>query len=112
MAEFNPYVHIVRPVMTERSTILKEKFNQYVFEVSRESAKGDVKRAIEELLRKFSYQAIGHSVVKISGLDWLQYPVQSGSGAERITGMVRFTSAGGRVFSITALRGGGQEAAA
>ncbi|MEQ1850250.1 MAG: hypothetical protein ABMA01_01530 [Chthoniobacteraceae bacterium] len=70
-----------------------------------------VKRAIEELLRSFSYQAIGHSVVKISGLDWLQYPVQSGSGAERITGMVRFTSAGGRVFSITALRGGGQEAA-
>lgn len=70
-----------------------------------------VKRAIEELLRKFSYQAIGHSIVKISGIDWLQYPVQSGSGAERITGMVRFTSAGGRVFSITALRGGGQEAA-
>jgi hypothetical protein len=70
-----------------------------------------VKRAIEELLRKFSYQAIGHSVVKISGRDWLQYPVQSGSGAERVTGVVRFTSAGGRVFSITALRGGGQEAA-
>lgn len=51
MAEFDAYVHIVRPVMTERSTILKEKFNQYVFEVARASSKTDIKRAIEELFK-------------------------------------------------------------
>lgn len=51
MAEFDPYRHIVRPVMTERSTILREKFNQYVFEVALDSAKGDIKRAVEELFK-------------------------------------------------------------
>jgi large subunit ribosomal protein L23 len=51
MAEFNPYQHIVRPVMTERSTILKEKFNQYVFEVPKTSAKGEIKRSVEEVFK-------------------------------------------------------------
>ena len=51
MAEFQAYKHIVRPVMTERSTILKEKFNQYVFEVPKTSAKGDIKRAVQELFK-------------------------------------------------------------
>ncbi len=49
MAEFNPFGHIVRPIMTERSTILKEKFNQYVFEVQRESSKGDIRKAVEAI---------------------------------------------------------------
>ncbi|PCI37014.1 MAG: 50S ribosomal protein L23 [Elusimicrobia bacterium] len=49
MAEYNPYNHIVRPVMTERSTILKEKFNQYVFEVQKESSKGDIQKAVETI---------------------------------------------------------------
>ena len=48
-AEFNPYGQIVRPVMTERSTILKEKYNQYVFEVKKESSKGDIKKAVEAI---------------------------------------------------------------
>lgn len=51
MEEFNPFVHIVRPVMTERSTILKEKHNQYVFEVAPTSSKTDVRRAVEELFK-------------------------------------------------------------
>jgi len=51
MTEFNAYAHITRPVMTERSTILKEKFNQYVFEVPRSSDKTQVKRAIEEIFK-------------------------------------------------------------
>jgi large subunit ribosomal protein L23 len=49
MADFNAYGHIVRPVMTERSTILKEKFNQYVFEVQKASSKGDIKKAVETI---------------------------------------------------------------
>ncbi|MBI2362427.1 MAG: 50S ribosomal protein L23 [Elusimicrobia bacterium] len=37
--------------MTERSTALKEQFNQYVFEVSPASSKTDVKKAVEELFK-------------------------------------------------------------
>lgn len=49
MSEYNPFGHIVRPVMTERSTVLKEKFNQYVFEVQKDSSKGDIKKAVETI---------------------------------------------------------------
>ena len=42
---------IVRPLLTERSTILKEKFNQYVFEAALTSGKADIKRAVEELFK-------------------------------------------------------------
>ena len=48
---FNPNIHIVRPVMTERSTMLQERFNQYVFEVARASTKTDVKQAVQELFK-------------------------------------------------------------
>ncbi|MDE2293466.1 MAG: 50S ribosomal protein L23 [Elusimicrobia bacterium] len=51
MSEFDPHIHIVRPVMTERSTVMKEKFNQYVFEVTPASTKTDVKKAVEELFK-------------------------------------------------------------
>ncbi len=51
MTEFSALKHIIRPVMTERSTILKEKFNQYLFEVSRGSTKVDIKRSVEELFK-------------------------------------------------------------
>ena len=49
--EFDPTVHIVRPLMTERSTWLKEKHNQYVFEVPPGSSKTDVKKAVSELFK-------------------------------------------------------------
>jgi large subunit ribosomal protein L23 len=50
-AEFDPYIHIVRPLMTERSTLLREQHNQYFFEVAPVSTKTDVKRAVEELFK-------------------------------------------------------------
>ena len=49
--EFNPYEHLLRPVMTERSTILKEKHNQYVFEVRPGTNKPDIRRAVEEIFK-------------------------------------------------------------
>jgi len=49
--EFDVYAHIVRPLMTERSTLLREKHNQYFFEVATSSTKTDVKRAVEELFK-------------------------------------------------------------
>ncbi|MDE2039740.1 MAG: 50S ribosomal protein L23 [Elusimicrobia bacterium] len=45
------YRTVVRPLLTERSTILKEKFNQYAFEASLDATKPDIKRAIEELFK-------------------------------------------------------------
>lgn len=51
MTEFDPYAHVVRPVMTERSTGLKEKHNQYVFEVQLASSKTDIKKAIEHIFK-------------------------------------------------------------
>ena len=51
MSEKEIYGTIVRPLLTERSTILKEKFNQYVFEASLGATKPDIKRAIEDLFK-------------------------------------------------------------
>lgn len=42
---------IVRPLLTERSTLAKEKFNQYAFEVRLDADKGLVKRAVEHLFK-------------------------------------------------------------
>lgn len=45
------YGAIVRPLLTERSTILKEQYNQYAFEASLEATKGDIKMAVETLFK-------------------------------------------------------------
>lgn len=45
------YNVIVRPLLTERSTILKEKFNQYQFETRLDAAKPDIKKAVESLFK-------------------------------------------------------------
>lgn len=51
MAEKEIYGTIVRPLLTERTTILKEKFNQYVFEAGLHATKPDIKKAVEELFK-------------------------------------------------------------
>ena len=42
---------IKKPLITERATNLKADANQYVFRVSPNAAKGDIKRAVEELFQ-------------------------------------------------------------
>ena len=42
---------IVRPLLTERSTIAKEKYNQYAFEVALSADKTQIKRAVETLFK-------------------------------------------------------------
>ena len=42
---------IKSPVMTERSTFLKEKFNQYVFRVDPRATKGQIKQAVSNLFK-------------------------------------------------------------
>ena len=45
------YGTIVRPLLTERSTIMKEKYNQYAFETKLEATKTDIARAVAELFK-------------------------------------------------------------
>ncbi|MFC1523109.1 50S ribosomal protein L23 [Elusimicrobiota bacterium] len=48
---FDPHLILRRPLLTEKSTNLKEGLGQYVFEVSKDSNKGDVRRAIESVFK-------------------------------------------------------------
>jgi large subunit ribosomal protein L23 len=40
-----------RPLLTERSIILKEKENRYSFEVDKRATKGDVRNAVEKTFK-------------------------------------------------------------
>ena len=47
----NEFAVLKSPLVTERSTILKEKFNQYVFRVDPRSSKGDIRQAVEKIFK-------------------------------------------------------------
>jgi large subunit ribosomal protein L23 len=47
----NEFEILKAPVVTERSTILKEKFNQYVFKVDPDSTKGQIKDAVQKAFK-------------------------------------------------------------
>jgi large subunit ribosomal protein L23 len=47
----NQYDVIVRPIVTEKSSLLKEGGNQYVFEVARTANKIEITRAVEQLFK-------------------------------------------------------------
>ena len=51
MTEQLVYDVILRPVLTERSTILKDESNQYVFEVASAANKAQIKHAVETLFK-------------------------------------------------------------
>lgn len=40
---------IIRPLLSEKTSMLTEKFNRYTFEVGLSATKGDIKQAIEGL---------------------------------------------------------------
>ena len=46
-----PYQIIRRPLITEKGTDLKDRTNQYLFEVARDANKIEIKRAVESLFR-------------------------------------------------------------
>jgi large subunit ribosomal protein L23 len=46
-----PYQIVRRPLITEKGTALKDRENQYLFEVARDANKIEIKRAIESLFR-------------------------------------------------------------
>ena len=47
----NEYDVIRRPIITEKSSSLKDAGNQYVFEVQRDANKIEIKKAIEKLFK-------------------------------------------------------------
>jgi len=47
----DPYKIILRPVITEKSTLLKEKNREVCFEVARDANKIEIKKAVEKLFK-------------------------------------------------------------
>lgn len=46
-----PYQVVVKPLLTEKGTRLKEEANQYVFRVAKTANKVEIKQAIERLFK-------------------------------------------------------------
>jgi len=47
----NEYDIVLRPIITEKSSLVKESANHYVFEVHRDVNKIEIKKAIEKLFK-------------------------------------------------------------
>ncbi|HNS78705.1 MAG TPA: 50S ribosomal protein L23 [Syntrophorhabdus sp.] len=47
----NEYDIVVRPIITEKSSLLKDAGNQYVFEVQRDANKIEIRKAVEKLFK-------------------------------------------------------------
>jgi large subunit ribosomal protein L23 len=47
----NEYDIIIRPIVTEKSTFIKEASNQYAFEVARDANKIQIAKAVEQLFK-------------------------------------------------------------
>ncbi|MCX7857375.1 MAG: 50S ribosomal protein L23 [Deltaproteobacteria bacterium] len=60
----NEYDVVIRPIITEKSTNLKDESNQYVFEVHRNANKIEVKRAVERL---FKVKVISVRIINMEG---------------------------------------------
>jgi large subunit ribosomal protein L23 len=47
----NEYDVVIRPIVTEKSSLVKDSSNQYVFEVRRDANKIEIKKAVEKLFK-------------------------------------------------------------
>jgi large subunit ribosomal protein L23 len=47
----NEYDIVVKPIITEKSSLLKDSANQYVFVVQRDANKIEIKKAVEKLFK-------------------------------------------------------------
>lgn len=101
------------PVLVMQNTARQSVFGINVVDKFRDANLADpaIQRELEAMLRQFGYQFVGHANVNVAGVNWLQYPVSTGAGSQQVSGLVRYASMGGYVFSISMLRGGGQQAA-
>ncbi len=55
---------LIRPVVTEKSTYLREKFNKYVFIVHKNADKISIKKAIKEI---FNVEPVSVNIVNKKG---------------------------------------------
>jgi large subunit ribosomal protein L23 len=60
----NQYDVILRPIVTEKSSLMKEDGNRYVFEVAREANKIEIARAVEQL---FKVKVVSVHVMNMEG---------------------------------------------
>jgi large subunit ribosomal protein L23 len=60
----NYYDIVRRPVVTEKSSLLKEMSNQYVFEVATDANKVEIAKAVEQL---FKVKVLSVRVMNIEG---------------------------------------------
>jgi large subunit ribosomal protein L23 len=60
----NEYDIVLRPIVTEKSSLLKESGNQYVFEVQRDANKIEIRKAVEKL---FKVKVVSVSVINMEG---------------------------------------------
>ncbi len=49
--KYDPYQIIRRPVISEKSTLLSDQHNKYVFEVATDANKIQIKKAIEDIFK-------------------------------------------------------------
>lgn len=47
----DPYSIIIRPVITEKATVQKERENKVTFQVARDANKAEIKEAVEKLFK-------------------------------------------------------------
>jgi len=60
----NQYDIVLRPIVTEKSSLAKEAANQYVFEVARDANKIEIAKAVELL---FKVKVLGVRVMNMEG---------------------------------------------
>jgi len=66
MRSLNAYAAIVRPVVSEKSTILGEQ-GKYVFEVAPDANKIQIKHAIEEVFANKKVQVLSVNILRVPG---------------------------------------------
>lgn len=103
----------IAPVLTMQHATKQSVFGISVIEKYRDAnlTQPAIQKELEASLRQLGYQFPGHGNVRAGNIDWLQYPVRGMAGTQPVNGIIRYASAGGYVFCITMLRGGGQDAA-
>lgn len=60
----NQFDAILRPIVTEKSSLMKDASNQYVFEVARTANKIEIAKAVEQL---FKVKVVSVRVMNIEG---------------------------------------------
>lgn len=110
MIEAPPWPGIA-PVLAMQHSPKQAVFGINVVEKYRDAnlANPTIQRELETMLQQLGYQFAGHSNLNAGGIAWLQYSVRAGAGQQQVSGLIRYASVGGYVFSITMLRGGGQD---